>query len=348
MIYNSRTFSCAVALLGITAIYNPATAQDPKTMYIAGYGGSFEKTMRETLLPPFENANNVKVEYVAGQSTATLAKLQAQRGNPEIDVAIVDDGPMYQAVQFGFCAPIEKTPMLENIYPIAKLDDRAIAFGIGATGPVYNEKIFTQKGWPAPSSWADLGDPQYKGHVSLLGAASTTGLHGLIMVARANGGGEKQIEPGFTAFRDKVRPNMVTFAPSAPKIEELLQSGEIALTVVSRARAMALQKAGLPLKIMEPKEGNVALMVTMCPVVQSDVPDLAQKFIHYMLSPDVQAILAGSGYGPVNKATDLTPEQAAGVPFGEEAVSRLVKIDWPTVNQSRAAWTQRWNREIER
>jgi putative spermidine/putrescine transport system substrate-binding protein len=67
-----------------------------------------------------------------------------------------------------------------------------------------------------------------------------------------------------------------------------------------------------------------------------------------MLSPDVQKLLASNGYGPVNKTTKLTQEEAAGVPFGEEAVAKLVKIDWPTVNQQRAAWTQRWNREIER
>jgi putative spermidine/putrescine transport system substrate-binding protein len=316
-------------------------------MYIAGYGGSFEKQMREKLLPPFEKANNVKVEYVAGQSTATLAKLQAQRSKQEIDVAIVDDGPMYQAVQFGFCAPIEKAAVLDDIYPIAKLSESAMAFGIGATSPVYNEKVFAEKGWPAPESWGDLGNPAYKGQVSLLGAASTTGLHGLIMVAKANGGSEKEIEPGFVAYRDKIRPNMLTFAPSAPKIEELLQSGEIALTVVARSRVVALRKAGLPVKAVEPKEGAVALMVTMCPVVDSDVPDLSQKFVQYMLSPDVQKILSGNGYAPVNKTTQLSAEEAEGLPVGE-ALSKLVKIDWPTVNQNRAAWTQRWNREIER
>jgi putative spermidine/putrescine transport system substrate-binding protein len=348
MIDRTRILLYATALIGASATGSGAIAQAPQTMYIAGYGGSFEKQMRDTILPPFEKANNVKVEYVAGQSTATLAKLQAQRSKQEIDIAIVDDGPMYQAVQFGFCAPIEKAAVLDDVYPIAKLDDRAIAFGIGATGPVYNEKVFAEKGWPVPQSWGDLGNPAYKGQVSLLGAASTTGLHGLIMVARANGGGEKEIEPGFVAYRDKIRPNMLTFAPSAPKLEELLQSGEIAMTVVARSRAVALKKAGLPLKIAEPKEGTVALMVTMCPVVDSDVPALSQKFIQYMLSPDVQKILAGSGYGPVNKTTKLSEDEAAGVPFGDEAVSKLVKIDWPTVNQQRAAWTQRWNREIER
>ena len=49
----------------------------------------------------------MKVEYVAGNSTDTLAKLQAQKANQVIDVAIVDDGPMYQAIQLGFCGKTE-------------------------------------------------------------------------------------------------------------------------------------------------------------------------------------------------------------------------------------------------
>ncbi|HEV7256996.1 MAG TPA: ABC transporter substrate-binding protein [Bosea sp. (in: a-proteobacteria)] len=338
------TIGLALLVSGLAASH--AAAQD--TMYVAGYGGSFERLMREAVIPSFEKANNVKVEYVAGQSTATLAKLQAQRAKQEIDVAIVDDGPMYQAVQFGFCAPIQKAPVLDDVYPIAKLADQAVAFGIGVTAPVYNAKIFKEKGLPVPTSWADLGNPAYKGQLALLGAASTTGLHGLIMVARATGGGEASIEPGFKAFKDGIRPNIVTFAPSAPKLEELLQSGEIALTVVSRSRAVALKKEGLPLETVEPKEGAAALMVTMCPVVDSDVPAQAQKFVQHMLSPEIQKAFAKAGYGPVNRKTELSEDEKAGLAVGDEAVGKLAKIDWPTVNQNRAAWTQRWNREIER
>ncbi|CAM5771985.1 ABC transporter substrate-binding protein [Bosea minatitlanensis] len=341
-----RPTAIGAALLAMAAVSSGARAQD--TMYVAGYGGSFERLMRESVIPPFEKANNVRIEYVAGQSTATLAKLQAQRSKQEIDIAIVDDGPMYQAVQFGFCAPIQKAPVLDDIYPIAKLSEQAIAFGIGVTAPVYNTKIFKEKGLPAPASWADLGNSAYKGQVALLGAASTTGLHGLIMVARAKGGGEANIDPGFKAFKEEIRPNIVTFAPSAPKLEELLQSGEIAMTVIARSRAVALRKEGLPLEAVEPKEGAAALMVTMCPVVDSDVPAQSQKFIQHMLSPAIQKVFAKAGYGPVNRKTELSAEEKEGLAVGDEAVGKLAKIDWPVVNQHRAAWTQRWNREVER
>ncbi len=146
--------------LGLTALATslaPALAQQP-TLYVAGYGGSFEKTIRTEVIPAFEKANNVKVEYVAGNSTDTLAKLQAQKGNQQIDVAIVDDGPMYQAIQLGFCDKVGDLPA--DLYDLARFkDDRAVATGLVATGLMYNTKVFSERGWAPPTSWNDLKDP---------------------------------------------------------------------------------------------------------------------------------------------------------------------------------------------
>ena len=69
-----------------------ASAQ-PKTLTVAAYGGSWEQTLRKEMIPAFEQKHGVRIEYVAGNSTDTLAKLQAQKSNQVIDVAIVDDGP---------------------------------------------------------------------------------------------------------------------------------------------------------------------------------------------------------------------------------------------------------------
>lgn len=95
--YEDFSLLTAVSIAALIAVPSAASAQQ-KTLYVAGYGGSFEKTIRDEVIPAFEKENGVKVEYVAGNSTDTLAKLQAQKGNQQIDVAIVDDGPMYQAI----------------------------------------------------------------------------------------------------------------------------------------------------------------------------------------------------------------------------------------------------------
>src|SRR4051794_5641350 len=179
----------------------PAAAQQ-KTMYVAAYGGSFEQAMRKAIIPPFEQKHGVKVEYVAGNSTDNLAKLQAQRGNQQIDLAILDDGPMYQAVALGFCAELAKAPAFDDLYELANFPSgKAGHIGVVGTGLMYNKKVFDEKKWPAPASWEDLKDPKYKKKLVIPPLNNSYGVHALVTMARLRGGGEKSIEPGFKAFK---------------------------------------------------------------------------------------------------------------------------------------------------
>ena len=184
----------AVSIAALIAAPSVAWAQQ-KTLYVAGYGGSFEKTIRDEVIPTFEKENGVKVEYVAGNSTDTLAKLQAQKGNQQIDVAIVDDGPMYQAIQLGFCGKLDSLPA--DLYDTARFkDDRAVAIGIVATGLMYNTKVFAEKGWAPPTSWNDLKDTKYAKQLVIPPINNTYGLEALVMLSKMNGGGEANVDSG--------------------------------------------------------------------------------------------------------------------------------------------------------
>ncbi len=147
------------------------------------------------IIPDFEKKHGVKVEYVAGNSTDTLAKLQAQKGNQQIDVAIVDDGPMYQAIQLGFCGKIDGLPAAD-LYDAARFkDDKAVAIGLVGTGIMYNTKVFAEKGWPAPTSWNDLKDPKFKKLVVIPPINNTYGLYTLMMFAKMNGAARRTSSP---------------------------------------------------------------------------------------------------------------------------------------------------------
>src|SRR6185369_10341274 len=135
-----RLFLVTAVNIATLALAPSAVFAQQKTLYVAGYGGSFEKTIRDEVIPAFEQANGVKVEYVAGNSTDTLARLQAQKGNQLIDVAIVDDGPMYQAIKLGFCGKLDGLDKSE-LYPAALFkDDKAVAVGQTGTGFMINTK----------------------------------------------------------------------------------------------------------------------------------------------------------------------------------------------------------------
>lgn len=335
-------------LAGSAALVWSASAAAQQTFYVAGYGGSFEQTMRKEIIPAFEKKHGVNVEYVAGNSTDTLAKLQAQKSNQQIDIAIVDDGPMYQAIALGFCAPI--TGMnTADIYDAARYKgDRAVGIGLVATGFMYNTKYFKEKGWTPPSSWNDLADPKYKQLLVIPPINNTYGLHTLIMEARLHGGGEKAIDPGFKIMKEKVNPNVLAYEPSPGKMTELFQSGQAVIAVWGSGRVKSFADTGFPVDFVYPKEGAVTLLSSVCPVAKPTASPLAQDFVQMMIAPELQTILAKEyGYGPVNKKAKVDPNEARMAPVGERA-SKLLVVDWDVINEKRDEWTKRWNREVER
>jgi putative spermidine/putrescine transport system substrate-binding protein len=54
------------------------------------------------------------------------------------------------------------------------------------------------------------------------------------------------------------------------------------------------------------------------------------------------------GMGPVNKLAKVDGDTARKVIYGNDFVSRLIFPDWTYINANRAAWTERWNKEVER
>jgi putative spermidine/putrescine transport system substrate-binding protein len=326
-----------------------AWAQD-KTLYVAGSGGSMEKAIRSEVFPSFAAKQGIKLEYVAGNSTDVLAKLQAQKGNQQIDVAIIDDGPMAQAVELGFCRPLALGPVVDDLYELAKFPDgKSIAFALLGAGIVYSKEAFAKNNWPAPTSWNDLADPKFKGKIVIPPLNNTYGVITLVQVAKTQGGSETNIDPGFAAFKTKIGPNVLAYEPSPGKMTELLQSGQAALAVWGSSRAKALADSGFASDFAYPKEGGVVIGVGICPVAGGKESPEAQAFIAHLLSPEMQVAMSkASGLAPVNKKAVLPPENQLGMPYGPEQVAQLKTIDWVAINRQRDDWNKRWVREIER
>lgn len=326
-----------------------ATAQAETTLYLAGYGGSYEKVFEQEILPAFEKEHDVKFVYVPGNSTDTLAKLQAQRGHQQIDVAIMDDGPAYQAINYGLLQSIAGDPALADLYDFARFpDDKAAGIGLVAGALAYNKAIFKDQGWGAPTSWNALADPRYAGHLLIPSITNSYGVYALVMTAKLHGGSAENIEPGFDAFERQIAPNVLSFTPSPGKTSQLFQSNQVWLAAWGSTRIKSLADTGFPVGIAYPEEGAVALVTAAGVVKGAPHPELAQAFIDYLLTPGVQKTLASAkGNGPANKTVELSPDIAATVPYGERA-QNLVKMDWATINQHRQQWTQTWNRRVER
>ncbi|WP_250482408.1 ABC transporter substrate-binding protein [Caballeronia sp. GACF5] len=335
--------------LTVSTLLAPWAAISAETLYVAGPGGSFQKTFEEKVIPGFEARSGAKVVYVPGSSSDTVAKLMAQKGRQDLSFIAIDSGPMARAVEQDLCAPLPTVPALDDLYPNARIPGgRAVGYGFYATGLGYNKAVFAKNGWAAPTSWNDLGDPKFKGKISI-GPISGYGVEALVMVARANGGSEKNIEPGFQVMAKKVAPNVLDWEPSQATLSQRFQSGEAALVVWSNARVQLVVDQGAPVAFVYPKEGAREGLMTACVVNGAPQPKLAQQFLADILSPATQVTLAKySGYGPTNAKVKLDPDVARTVVYGSDRVNALVPIDWSVINKQLPEWTKRWNREVER
>ncbi len=332
----------------MAAFVAPALAQTH--IYVGGSGGATEQLFKEKIIPAFEARTGSRVTYVAGNSTDILAKLQAQKGKQELSVALIDDGPMYQAVGAGLCAPVQNSGSINEIYPNARMvGDKSVGIGFIATGLAYNKEVFTKNGWSAPTSWNDLLNPKYKQKVVIPPITNGYGLLTLVMMARLNGGGEEKIDPGFEVMTKKVAPNVLAWEPSPGKMAQMMQTGEGALVVWGNGRVQSVVDQGAPVEFVYPKEGAVVIMVSGCVVNDGPQAALGQQFLQHVVSAEVQGMIASRlGWGPVNNTTKLEPDIAAKVVFGPEKVNALISPNYDIINAKRAEWTNRWNRSVEK
>ncbi len=342
----TRHLMIAATALALSA----GTALAQTTLYVGGSGGATETLMKEKIIPAFEARTNSKVVYVPGNSTDILAKIQAQKGRQEISLAIIDDGPMYQAVSQGLCAPVEKAGSINDLYDNARMvGDKSVGIAFIATGLGYNKEIFKRNGWAAPTSWKDLEDPKFKGKVVIPPITNGYGLLTLVMQARVNGGGENNIEPGFESMVKKVAPNVLAWEPSPGKMAQMMQTGEAPLVVWGNGRVQSVADQGAPVEFVYPREGAPVIMVAACVTEGAPQAKLGQQFLQHIVSADVQAQMAQVlAWGPVNKKTQISPDVAKKVVFGPQQVSTLLAPDYNIINAKRAEWTQRWNRAVEK
>jgi putative spermidine/putrescine transport system substrate-binding protein len=341
--------SLVVALAVLVGWASLASTQ-ARELVVAAWGDPYEAGWRKSLIPNFEKQHNAKVVWVQGFSSQTLAKLRAQKDSPQIDVAMMDDGPHRQAAALGLVEKIDRGRLAhaKELYDVAvEPGDLGIGFAVAAYGLYYNTKAFADNKWVAPTSWLDLYRPEFKGKVSVHNIANANGLYLLLALNKIAGGTDDNVDRGFAKLKELV-PAVVTFDKFG-ETPTLIQQGTTVIGTWNLDRVVNLANTGVPVKFVAPKEGTWGHKEIVTIVKGRPNQDLAYKWVDMMLSAEEQANTAKYiGLGPLNRNTKLDPETAATVLYGPEAITKLTIPNWEVVNAKRAEWTERWNKEIER
>ncbi len=330
----------AVTLVAVVALTLPVGAQGGRVV-VASFGGNWERDLRADLIDPFEKAQNARVDYVVGLSSETVARLKAQKDNPQLDVIMLDDILVADVASQGLLEKltIADVPNLKDLRKEARIaGDMGAGFTLSATVLMYNREKVT----PAPTSWKALWDPKYKGHVAIPHINTTYGLHALMTAAKLYGGSETNVQAGLAALKKLQQENEAVVYTSVTQLNTMAQQGQVWLAPFSSTWVNQLDKGGTPVAIAVPQEGIYPILTVWSVVKGAKNRATAMQFVNYSLRKDVQEKFAPRAFlMPTNAAVTLAPDIARRVSF-----DRLLHFDADAVMKQRPAWVEEWNRAI--
>jgi len=278
-------------------------------------------------------------------SAEEIAKFKAERNNPVADATEVGMiwGPI--AVREGVAAPY-KGPGWEKVPAWAKDPN---GHWTGMYVGVLTFTVNTQIVKNVPRSWADLLKPEYKNSVVISDPrTSGTGVATFLSAVFANGGNEKNLDPGFKYFAQLYKAgNMKAIGRNLANV----QKGEAPITIGYDLQAASWRdtlKGQVPLEVVVPSEG-VFLMPGAIVINQwAPHPNLARLFVDFILSDEGQRLFA-KGYahpirviaGNLTLPADLNPK-----PITQLGSSAKYVRDWNAASLLLRDVARRWAQEV--
>lgn len=336
-------FRTAAALLLLAA---GAAQAETRTLVLSTYGLNND-LFKKHVYEPFKAKCGCEIVLETGNAADRLAKLEARKANPNVDVVQITDFLALDASNKGLLETIDfkKLKNLDQVYDFGRdplRNQQAVAYTVYSVGLV----VRTDKPSAAIASWKDLSKPELKGHLMLANISGNQGLAQLFMVDRAWGGVATDMSTGLAKIGE-VKAGTVTYYTQTAQMTALFAQDEAWVAPVGRFGWLNLKKTGKPLKWVVPKEGQVGMMNTMSIVKGSKNADLAHQLIDFWLGKDVQTALANDlADSPVNRNVKPTAEAADALTWGKAQIDSLVFMKPDMVARERAGWVTQWNRMI--
>ena len=343
---NRRSMLQTSLALGAMHLFPGTTFAQAKRLVFATFTGSWEEAHRAVLVPAFRKAtNNADITLDPMLSVDQIAKVSAAKSNPPIDVMLHDPGPALVAVGQGLVDtyPVAQSKYYKDLIVEAQ-EETGPAIFFQVVGITYNpEKVKTP-----PTSWRDLWKPEFKGRVGITNLNSTLGTGFLVEISKMFGGNEGNVEPGFKALTD-LKPNLAAVAANPGALATLFQQGQCDISPGNFNAIQILKARGVPVEFVTPKEGAIAFKTTIHIVKNSPSRALAIELIEAAMSPEVQSKLMQSPYLIVPTNTKVKMEGEIAKVLAKDHADMKKKFvfqDWKKINEHRAQWIERFNREI--
>jgi iron(III) transport system substrate-binding protein len=266
----------------------PAAARTV-TVYV-----STDRVFSEPVLQEYQRRSGVTVNAVYDteetKSTGLANRLLAEQGRPQADVFWSNE-PVRTLVlkSRGVLAPY-RSPSAEGIPSVLRdPDGQWTGFSARMRVIAYNTKLV--KADEAPQSVLDLVDPKWKSQVAIADPRfGSTSFH---VAALYTVLGDEKAD----AFFRQLKANDVRIVDGNSVVRDMVVRGEVKLGLTDTDDVNVALEDGQPIAMILPDRSGmgVPVMPNMVSLVRgAPRPDEGQRLIDYLLSPEVERMLAES------------------------------------------------------
>lgn len=327
----------ATALGGISLL--PGLAHAKGSIVATTYPGTWEDAYRGVVAPMLKKKEDIDLELAPLFAMDQIGKAKAARGAPPFDVFVLDPGPRIVGMDGGLFEKFDPKK-LANLgkLPAGFADDVGVQVSAQVVGIAYNPKKL-----PAPKSWADLLKDPWVSRLGLTGFQTTFGTSSLIELSKLFGGSLTNIDPALVELK-KVLPKVAAVGLPAA-MPGLFQQGQCDVMYTNTQTVATLKGKGIDVEFVKPESGSIAFYTTMHIAKGTTELANAYKYLDLVVGKEVQEALTKPPYNfvPVNKDVPLP----ADLPMKSlDEMTKYVEHDWSKINPLRAAWIEKFNKEM--
>lgn len=342
--FSRRAFLATTAAAAMAGTFRAqATSFEGQTLRVQFWGGSDGLAIQKYVVDPFMKTTGAKVVVEEGVTSASIAKITAQKNDPQIDVALLDDVGVFALNRQGLLDKIDlsKVPNAKDLYPRFILDD---GFGVGFW--TYITTILNNIKSPAPTSWEDLWSPAYQGKLLVPSINDTQALLLTVMAAQLGGGSLENLAPAWPKLQ-ALKPQVFSFIENRALDAQALQAGQAiaAVDIPTYFKPYMSNSSDIGVAT-DLKEGYFAITGAVVLVKGSKGNrDLAHAFINQALSPEAQAGFAADvWYGPTNQKTVVSDSAAPYVVHTPEQLAKAIQVPRLDLVSKRPEIVENWNK----
>ncbi|WP_182422238.1 extracellular solute-binding protein [Aureimonas sp. ME7] len=340
---NRRRFLQSGAAIGASlAMPGILRAQEARELVIVSFAGQLQEPHQWLAQRMQERHPGLTIRLVPSESQDVVAQLKAAQGYSPYDAMPNGEPPHLIAIREQYIQRLDPAavPNVANVVPafLEKSQGYGVPVSYSLIGIAYNSDLVKTP----PKTWQDLWSPEHGGQIGIPRASSNLGLGFLVAAAKAHGGSESDLAPGWTKLQE-LKPQV---GRSPTQLLQMLEREEIVMAPIWNNDAAGAAEKGLPLAFVKPENGPIAVISFMSAIAKTRYPELVNEWMNDLLSPEYQAMAAGAPYffGPTVQGVAVPEAARAYNPASPEEVAALQTVDWSVIAPQRGAIVEEFDR----